>query len=245
MSEADAVRSVLLGRARADERVVAAAVTGSAARNAQDRWSDVDLFLGIAEHVSVADVLREWTEFLVGELGALHFFDLPAGAAHYRAFLLPSLLEVDLGFTPASDFAARGDGGFDVVFGRPGTHQCDAAVDVGHVAGLCWHHVLHARISIERGHLWQAEHWVSAVRGHVFALACARRRLPTAYAKGADQLPVAVRESVRETLVSNLNVNELRRALAAVTWALLQELQASDEETAEILRLPLLELSQP
>ncbi|GAA2392840.1 aminoglycoside 6-adenylyltransferase [Nonomuraea africana] len=85
------VRALLLDRARADQRVTGAALTGSAARDAEDRWSDVDLFLGVT---SVEEVLRDWTAFVYGELGALHHFDLRSGTATYRAFLLADLLEV-------------------------------------------------------------------------------------------------------------------------------------------------------
>ncbi len=34
-----------------------------------------------------------------------------------------------------------------------------------------WHHALHARASIGRGRLWQAEYWIGAVRDLVLALA--------------------------------------------------------------------------
>jgi hypothetical protein len=39
---------------------------------------------------------------------------------------------------------------------------------------------LHARICIERGRWWQAEHWISAMRDHVITLACLRLGYPGA-----------------------------------------------------------------
>ncbi|WP_225448257.1 hypothetical protein [Streptacidiphilus sp. P02-A3a] len=42
---------------------------------------------------------------------------------------------------------------------------------------------------VERQRWWQAEHWVSAVRDQVLALACLRLGHPTGYAKGAHLLP--------------------------------------------------------
>ena len=44
--------------------------------------------------------------------------------------------------------------------------------DARHTAGLGWHHVLHARSCIERGKVWQAEYWISAVRDYTITLAC-------------------------------------------------------------------------
>jgi len=48
----------------------------------------VDLFLGVAYRVALAD----WTAYLYAELGALHHFDLRAGPATSLAFLLADLL---------------------------------------------------------------------------------------------------------------------------------------------------------
>ncbi|MBN6056804.1 hypothetical protein JYK22_33060, partial [Nonomuraea sp. RK-328] len=215
----DEVRALLLERARRDERIVAAALTGSAASGAEDSWSDVDLFLGVADGVPVEDAVRAWSAYVHGELGALHHFDLRGGQAVYRAFLLPGPLEVDLGFAPAPAFGPVGDGAFRVVFGEAVARRPSAA-DPGHVVGLAWHHVLHARISIERGRPWQAEHWISGVRDHVLTLACLRLGLPAAYAKGADRLPAQVTEPLREALVRDLTPEELRRALPpGCSWA--------------------------
>jgi len=234
------VRELLLKRARADERITGAALTGSAARGTEDRWSDIDLFFGVSgDGVSggrVTEVRDEWSAFVCGELGALHHFDLHAGEAVYRAFLLPELLEVDLGFTPAESFGPLGGGAFRVLFGTVAQDQGPTPPDPDHLLGLCWHHVLHARISLERGAPWQAEHWISAVRDHLLTLACLRLGLPSAYAKGADRLPPEVTGPLEETLVRSLDRADLQRALGAVTAALVRELPSSRGELAAALR---------
>jgi Nucleotidyltransferase domain len=115
--ERERLRGQLLGLAGDDPRIAAAAVTGSAAEGLQDRWSDIDLSLGVAEDVQLETVLADWTDCLYGEPAALHHFDLKVPTATYRAFLLPSCLEIDLGFTPASQFGPRGPR-FCGVFGQ-------------------------------------------------------------------------------------------------------------------------------
>jgi len=50
---------------------VSAALTGSAAADAEDRWSDVDVFLGVAEGIDIEAVLADWSELLYWELGVL------------------------------------------------------------------------------------------------------------------------------------------------------------------------------
>jgi hypothetical protein len=95
----DAVRRQLLELAEQDPRITGAALTGSAADGREDRWSDIDLFFGVADAVALDAVVSDWSGYLYGELGALHHFDVKVPAAAYRAFLLPSCLAVDLGFT--------------------------------------------------------------------------------------------------------------------------------------------------
>jgi hypothetical protein len=236
------VQTRLLDRARGDERIAGAAVTGSATGGAQDRWSDVYLFFGVRAGVAVEEVLRDWSRFVYGELGAVHHFDLRPAAAVYRAFLLGDLLEIDLGFTPVDDFGPVGSGGFQVVFGAAAGRRAVAPVDPHHLIGLAWHHVLHARSSIERGAPWRAEYWISALRDHVLTLACLRHGLTAAHAKGVDRLPPEIRTAVGAALVRSLDAGELTRALRAATSAMLDELHATDEELAARLERPLREL---
>ena len=236
------VRARLIERARLDDRITGAAITGSAARDAEDRWSDIDLFFGVAGGVEPEEVLGDWSDFAYRELGAIHHFDLRGGSAVYRAFLLGESLEVDLGFTPEAGFGPVGEGAFRTVFGEAAERRTTPA-DPGHLIGLAWHHVLHARVSIEREAPWQAEYWISGIRDHTLALACLRLGLPAAYAKGADRLPAEITGPLGEALVRGLDATELARALGAATRALLRELRESDPRRATDLEKPLLDLA--
>jgi hypothetical protein len=69
------------------------------------------------------------------------------------------------------------------------------------------------RASVERGALWQAEHWIGAVRDHAITRACRRIGLPAAYAKGAHALPHEITRELEGALVRALDRAELRRAL--------------------------------
>ncbi|MEU4090889.1 hypothetical protein [Streptomyces sp. NPDC026673] len=232
--ERDRVRARLLGLAADDEEVTGAAVTGSLAfAGGGDRWSDIDLVLGVRGVPST--VLARWTGWLYGpEFGALHHWDLQAGATVYRVFLLPGALEADLAFTPEEEFGPRGPQ-WRTVFGVAGPVPDPEPVDPGTPAGLGWHHVLHAAASIDRGRLWQAEHWIGAVRTQVIALACLRLGHPAAYAKGAHLLPEEVTEPLRATLVRSPEPAELRRALAAAATALGREVDRADPALAQRL----------
>lgn len=235
--ERERLRARLLDRARDDPRISGAAITGSTAGGKVDRWSDIDLFFGVASPHAPLDVLGDWSRFVYDELGALHHFDLQAGTATYRAFLLPDCLEIDLAFTPESSFGATSST-FQVVFGEA-VERPVPAPNRDHLLGLAWHHVLHARISIERGKPWQAEYWISALRDHVFELACLRLGLPAAHAKGVDMLPAELTKPYEDALVGSLDPKELWRALGTATALLLAEACGVDAGLAERLHEPL------
>jgi hypothetical protein len=100
------------------------------------------------------------------------------------------------------------------------------------LAGLAWHHALHARVSVERHRALQAEHWIGALRTQVIALACLRLGYPTGYAKGAHLLPAELTSPLEATLVRSLDATELRRALSAAVAALAAELGRTDPDLA-------------
>lgn len=234
----DAVRRQLLDGARRDERIVAAAITGSAAQNGEDAWSDIDLAFGLADGADRDAVLADWTMSLERDWQAVHYWDLPFGPSLFRAFLLPDGLEVDISFTPASAFGPYTPS-FSLVFGVPGKPPALPAPDTRRLIGIAWHHVLHARASIERERLWQAVHLISALRDHIFTLAGIRLGLPTTAGKGFDALPVELRTSLQRSLIASLDAGELRQALAASADALLDEVARHDPAVAASLTGPL------
>jgi hypothetical protein len=240
VEERDAVRGRLLDLAQDDPTVSAAAITGSAAAESADRWSDVDLAFGIRGDMSQA--LLHWTSVVYTEFAALHHWDLPSGSSIYRVFLLPGCLEVDIAFTPESDFGPRGPN-WRTVFGATVEVPTTEPPGRDDLVGLAWHHVLHARICIERGKPWQAEWLISGVRDHVLALACVRLGYPARFAKGADLLPHEITATVEPTLVRGLDEAELRRALSAAAAALTAELKRGDAALADRLRPTLEELA--
>ena len=89
------VRERLLALAHADERVVSGAEIGALAADGSDRWSDLDLTFGLADGLSVDEVLSDWTARLADELDAVHLFDVSVRTTTYRVLLLPGNLQVD------------------------------------------------------------------------------------------------------------------------------------------------------
>jgi len=223
VEERDRVRDHVLSMADADARVVAAAVVGSFARGGDDRWSDLDLTFAVLDDVPVQDVLRDWTPVLADQFGAVQLFDLPSHSTTYRVFLLPGCLQVDLSFTPASDF--RAGPGFRLLFGNAvnpveTTHTPQPAYEV---FGLAVHHAVRARVCIERGRYWQAEYWISEIREHALSLACRCHGLDPSHGRGFDDLPADVLAPFSGALVRSPARDDLLEALAGAVAALLRE----------------------
>jgi hypothetical protein len=248
------LRDALVAQARADERITGAALTGSASRDAEDRWSDIDLALGVATGVDLGPVMADWTGVLYRDHGALDHLDVVSGAAVYRVFLLASTLQVDIAFAPEEEFGPRAPT-FRLLFGRVGDRLAAAAGTAEaaeseaaagrtvELMGMAWLYALHARSSLARGRLWQAEYMISGVRDHVLALACVRHGVPAVQGRGMDQLPAEVTADFAAALVRSVDGAELERAFRAVTESLIAEIGLADAGLAGRLTGVLRELA--
>lgn len=221
VEDRDRVRDVLIEKARTDPLIVSAALVGSTVTGG-DRWSDLDLTLGVVRGVPIEVALEKWTTEVVAEFAAVVLFDLPIPSTIYRVFLFPGALQVDLSFTAEDEFGARSPR-FRLLFGHAIERAVASPPPPAHLFGLGVHYATHARTCIERGRLLQAEHWIHETRFQALTLACARLGLDTSYARGFGALPPEVFTPLDGTLVRNLSVVELRRALAVATAGLLHE----------------------
>jgi hypothetical protein len=235
VEQRDALRDRLLRLAGDDDRVVAGAAVGSLAVDGGDRFSDLDLTFGIADEVPIANVLEDWTRMLADELGAVQLADLERGPTTYRVFLLPDALQLDLSMTPKAEFRPAGPR-FRLLFGEIAADDRQLPTATG-APGLFiptpsvphdlfgWGviYALHARACIERARLWQAEHYVGAVRDHALSLACLREGVPAVQARGYDDLSDETLARLDDAHVAAVERDPLRKALAASVRALMRE----------------------
>jgi hypothetical protein len=235
IEQRDALRERVLRLAEHDNRVVAGAAVGSLAMDGGDRFSDLDLTFGIADHVPVTDVLNDWTRMLIDERDAVQLVDLERDPTIYRVFLLPDTLQFDLSMTPAAQFRPAGPR-FRLLFGKtaaalaaaatplaPGTLVIPTPIVAHDLFGWGVIYALHTRACIERGRLWQAEHYVGAVRDHALSLACLREGRVAAQARGYDDLSAETLARFAAAHVGAVEPDALRRTLAASVLALMRE----------------------
>ena len=234
VEQRDALRERLLRLAEEDGRVVAGAAVGSLAVDGGDRFSDLDLTFGIVDQMPVADVLDDWTRTLIEKLDAVPLADLVRAPTTYRVFLLPDALQFDLSMTPAGQFRPAGPR-FRLLFGETAAGEAkvptpvagDIFIPTPSVAhdlfGWGVVYALHARACIERRRVWQAEHYVGAVRDHALSLACLREELIAVLARGYDDLSVEDLARFKDAHVGAVEPAALRAALAASVLALMHE----------------------
>ena len=237
------LRDTLIDAARRDARITGVALTGSASVGAEDRWSDVDIAFGVAASADRDALVAEWTERMYREHDAVHHTDMMAGGALFRVFLRRDTLQVDIAFWPESEFGPIAPT-FRLVSGKARERPTPpAAPSSGSLIGMAWLYALHARSSIARGKVWQAEYMISGVRDHVLALACVRHGVPAVQGRGMDLLPLSVSAPIADAIVRSLDEAELRRAFASACELLLVEVAAVDAELARRLTGTMRELA--
>ena len=117
-------------------------------------------------------MLDDWTRTLSEEFAAVSLIDLVQGSTTYRVFLLPDALQFDLSMTPANRFVPGGPR-FRLLFGETsGPGALPPPSDAADVFGWGVIYALHSRACIERSRVWQAEHYIGAVRDRGLSLAC-------------------------------------------------------------------------
>jgi hypothetical protein len=243
VEQRDALRERVLRLADEDDRVVSGAVVGSLALGGGDRFSDLDLTFAITDDVPVASVLDEWTGALADEDGAVRLADLERGSTIYRVFLLPDALQFDLSMTPAAQFRPAGPR-FRLLFGETaGDATSPTPPSSDDLFGWGVIYALHSRACIERGRLWQAEHYVGAVRDHALSLACLRESLPAVQARGYDDLAAETLARFEGTHVAAFEPTALRAALGASVEALVHEAREADLSAAGVVAKRLADLA--
>lgn len=233
VEERDRVRDRLVEMGKSDRRLVAGALIGSTTAGGGDRWSDLDLTFGLAENATLVDVLDDWTARLQNEFHAVHLFDLPYQSTIYRVFLFPGNLQVDVSFAPKAEFGALGPK-FRLLFGKAIERSQPKPTSPQHLFGMAVHHLIRARICIERGRLWQAEYWIIEARNQVLSLACLHRGLPISNSRGFDDLPTEILEPLTSPLICELTRDHLMTALARTIDGVLRN---SDDVRELALRL--------
>lgn len=221
----ESLRARLIRAARSDERIVGAALLGSAARAEADRWSDIDLALRLAPGADVELVAETWAA-RVGETEVVvDHLDIRASGALYRVLLLGSTLQVDLSFWPHDQPLAPGSP-VEVLFGQVPVAPAQSAEPVDGAMGevrLGWLYAVHARSALRRGRVWQAMWMLEAIRNVVVGLYCRRFELPAGEGRGVDRLPAELLTGLAASVPVGTDAHDLWCTFEALAGLLLTE----------------------
>lgn len=240
--EREEIRAALVRAAETDSSITGAAHLGSAAANRLDDWSDIDLALSISPSAAIDNVIAAWTARMYEDHDAIAHCDVKRGETLYRVFLLRNALQVDLSFWPADRFGATGPK-FELIFGRANEPQLSISDSASELISLAWLYGLHARSSIARGRLLQAEYMLSNMRNRTIALACLREGLSTNEARGFDDLSKDQKRRFTECYPRSPDAEELQRALQRTMSAFIEEILLRDSNLAERIGPTLVEIA--
>lgn len=230
-------RESLVAYARADSQVVGAALVGSAARGAEDAWSDIDLVLQLAPDADEPAVVNRWTRWIDAEQGTADTFDVMAQGVRYRVFLLRSSLQVDVSFWPHDEFRATEDG-FRLLFGTASPPTAPAPPDVDQMIGMGWLYALHARSALARGKLWQSILMLDDLRNQIVGLACVRQRLNPWHGRDVDRLPSDELEALADARAAHVTADAISLSKRKLCELFLAEIERHDPARASRLREP-------
>jgi hypothetical protein len=236
------IRESIIDFARADERITGGAITGSAASDREDYWSDIDLAFGVSLTADFVETVSDFSRLMYESHNAIHHMDVKSGVWVYRVFLLSNSLQVDLAFAPDGQFGALAQS-FRMVFGASTQLAPTPKRDAEELVGWGWLYALHVRSSLARKRYWQAEYMISGMRNQLLALACRRYGLPEGEGRGLDDLPLQVTAALSEALVGSLDAERLSRAFIVSIEALICETAHVDRALGERLAGPLRELA--
>lgn len=225
----DKVKDELIGKAKADTRIVSAALVGSSAAGMEDRWSDIDLTLAFESSVVLEILLQEWTLDICETYDAVVLLDVWRDTTLFRVFMLPGFLQLDISFTPVKEFGATGKK-FKLLFGQSTDKPVKQFFSISDAFGWAIHHILRARFCIERNRLWQAEYWISEARNYTLNIACFVRGLESAYGRAYDDLPDNILTLFKESFVRIPEKPELLRCLQVVTEGLISTARSCEKQ---------------
>lgn len=212
-----------------DHRIGGVLLVGSGAYGFKDELSDIDLAIVVCEEQDALTVFRDWESVIRDLLPVLWCFaDIRGPEVGLYAFILEDFLEVDISFQSLSVLSARSPN-WKVIWNRTGqieeilhvlwSESVEPNLETLYARRLdsIWHYVTHVAISIKRGHLWRATHYLEEIRNRTIELEGLICHRQTRHFREVDQLPRERLTTLERTFPTRLARDELVRALYAAT----------------------------
>lgn len=196
-----AVLGRLLTELHSDDRIAGVLLVGSAARGFEDDYSDIDLAVVVREEQEALAVFRDWRERIEAALPVLWCFtDVRGPQVGLYAFILRDYLEVDVSFQSPAVLSARSaswsiafdrTSGLADIMERSWSERSEPDPRETYLRRLdsIWHYITHVAVSLKRGHLWRAIHYLEEIRNRTIELEGLERGLIIRHFRQVDRLP--------------------------------------------------------
>ena len=223
------------------DKIVSLVQVGSGAIGFHDDRSDLDFVAALDKGESMLEVM-EYMRRRISEKYELIYFK-QAEQRHLQVYLLPGLLEIDIGYGGYEHAAARKPS-FKVLYDRTGTVEqkmrsslewMDDSIygekrkrDAEAACDSAWAHLMHAAVAIRRGNYLRALGELESGRRQYLDLLGDRYRLESDRNRELDKLPEHEKAAIMRTYVTGEGPETLWTSLLALTELLYKELEGSE-----------------
>jgi len=227
----------ILSAALACSKIISLVQVGSGAVGYHDERSDLDYVIAMDSSDSMLEVM-EYMHRKISEKYELAYFAQDE-ARHLQVFLLPNLLEIDIGYG-WYEYAAALKPAFKVLYDKSGvveekmirsrewmddkTFGNKQQKDIELACKSVWAHLMHAAAAIHRGNVLRAVGELEYVRKLYIDLLGDRYRLESALNREMDRLPESEKTAVMSTFVTEISPEALWKSLDTLTDLIYKEL---------------------
>ena len=227
-------------------KIVSLVQVGSGATGYRDERSDLDFVIALDAADSMAEVMEYMHRKISGKYDLLFFSQ--DESRHLQNYILPNLLEIDLGYG-SYEHAAAWKPAFKVLYDRSGvveekmirsrewmddrTYGDKQKKDIETACGSVWARLMHAAVAIHRGNYFRAVGELEYVRKQYIDLLGDRYRLESSLNREMDRLPEEEKEAVRSTFVTGLSPEALWASLLNLTRLVYRELEGNSVPVTE------------
>lgn len=227
----------ILSVTKACEKIVSLVQVGSGAVGYHDERSDLDYVIALDSSDSMLKVM-EYMHRKISEKYELAYFAQDE-ARHLQVFLLPNLLEIDIGYG-WYEYAAALKPAFKVLYDKSGvveekmirsrewmddkTFGNKQQKDTELACKSVWAHLMHTAAAIHRGNVLRAVGELEYVRKLYIDLLGDRYRLESALNREIDRLPEHEKAAIMSTFAAGTDSEALWKSLDALTDLIYQEL---------------------
>ena len=226
-----------------EETIAAGLLVGSGATGFRDRWSDIDVAVVVSDGTNPVQVGEDWSDSLSRLLPVRGVSSRVRGELALVSCALEDHLHIDMTFRSRSNLA--GVTSWSVMFDHTGQIETSllaagTAVDLEearqsfrHRLDTIWHFVAHGAVSIHRGDLWRAMHYVDEVRKRAFEMEGVASGCGTHHSAELYQLPADRLAIFEGSLVGSVRQEEISRALRIATDCFFKASERAEQRLGE------------